>query len=168
MVWVIVFGVILVYVALHFIFDKESHRSAVIFGLVLLGAGLIAVITGGYSYQKDRLEMDRALRTTIVTGVVVMSDTYGAWKGKKPSCLQAFELNNTQYTFEFCGNPLNNPSYSPPKVGDVVLVRFIRPQNPEWKLVEKVLEMHNYTQELERLRSIEEEMRGNSTDSSLP
>ena len=112
----------------------------------MIFVGIVGCIVSGVIL--NNAANDRESRTTTVTEVV--AESYQTWT-KENGCVQSFALNNVPYALEKGCASFTEHSYLPPKAGDVMRVKFVRPKNPEGK--PEVLEVYNLTQEMERARS---------------
>ena len=121
--------------------------------LFVVGIGVLMIVGGvglaiTSSIRLDNVRDEYESRITTVTEVV--AESHQTWT-KEDGCVQSFTLKNVPYTLEKGCASLVKYSYSPPKVGDVLRVKFVRPKNSDGK--PEVLEVYNLTQEMERARS---------------
>lgn len=128
---------------------RYNPLTPVVFYTMLVG-GLGLMIYG--AYKKDEAvhdaRADRKRRTIVVTEAVV--ETHQTWT-KENGCVQSFTLDRVPYTFEEVCESFVVSSFSPPRIGDVLRVKFVRHKEAEGK--PEVLEVYNLTQEMGRVRS---------------
>jgi Na+-transporting NADH:ubiquinone oxidoreductase subunit NqrC len=119
--------------------------------------GLACSIIGGAKSclaAKDEARDLRA-RTASMTNTVTTIDT-PIWD-EKGKCTQIFHLEYLTDALQAdCNKFVWNSSMEPPKVGDMVKVKFLRPKESEPQGKMYVLEFQNLTQEIERARGTPE------------
>jgi hypothetical protein len=124
---------------------KIYSKPNIVIGCSVIFGGVILLVGAAISHdvKLENARIDLKNRTTIITDVVIEShEVHG--------CLQSFVLNrDTSYPFEVGCSSNVEPTFSQPKVGDVMRVKFVRPKEPVGK--PEILEVYNLTQKIEQV-----------------
>ncbi len=148
------FAMLLGWMVLTLSTRRNSSLGAII-GLVLLLGGVIGCILSLFIIDENRQDsaIDRARRTTVVTGVITEEHQITLSGNSGSACKESIVLENSPYTFEaYCSLFVDEGFAHAPALDDVVKVTFIAPKQPGDK--PEVLEVYNLTQESMRVRSV--------------
>lgn len=123
-----------------------------------LGCGVLALVGGLFSTvmfldRQDHARVDREVRTTVVTGVIVEEHQITLSSNNGNACKESIMLERSLYIFEaYCSIFVDEGFAHAPTLDDVVRITFIAPKQAGDK--PEVLDVYNLTQEEARARSV--------------